>query len=135
VGKYLMARNVKGFAQHMKGRVAPDFKYVEEGHAMGFDQMCRTMEMGIGQMKKMARADAKLLTLREKGSSAVSTTGHLMEGTTAGPDGKPHTMSFRGTSQETYVKRGGKWKLARMTWLKQTMMLDGKPLVPAAPGK
>jgi hypothetical protein len=135
VGKYLMAKDVKGFAKYMKGRVAPGFKYMEQGHAMGFDQMCRTMEMGLGQMQSMNRADAKLLTVKEKGNTAVSTSRHTMIGQTRDNKGRPHTLSFVGTSQDTYAKRGGKWRLTKMAWLQQTMLLDGKPLLPGAPGK
>jgi hypothetical protein len=51
-----------------------------------------------------------------------------------GPDKKSHTMSFSGTSTNTYVKVKGKWLMSVMSWGKSTMMMDGKPMDPSKMG-
>lgn len=136
VHKFMMARDVKGFTKYMKGGVTPDFQYVEDGRTLNFDKMCAGMQMGLGQMKKMIRADVKLVSLSEKGNTAVAMTTHVMEGISVGADKKPHKLSFGGTSADTYIKTGGKWKLSKMAWVKQSVNIDGKPLqMGAAPVK
>jgi len=45
-----------------------------------------------------------------------------------GQDKKTHTMTFTGTSADTYVKQGGTWKMSKMAWIKQTATMDGKPI-------
>lgn len=126
--KLMMAKDVKGLTKAMKAGLTPDFKYVEGGRTQTRDAMCANMAMGIGQMQTMAKADAKTIALREKGDEAIAITLHTMKGTTMGADHKPHTLLFTGTSSDTYVKQGGKWRMSRMTWVKQTTTLDGRPL-------
>jgi hypothetical protein len=125
---YMLARDAKGFTKYMKSGVTSDFKYVEAGHTQNFDQMCAGMAAGFAQMKKLTRADSKILSLREQGNKATSTMTHNMSGVTMGPDKKAHTMTFIGTSEDTYVKQGGKWKMSKMSWKNQSMMVDGKPM-------
>ncbi len=127
IGRLMRASDTAGLKRTMKAGVTPDFKYVDEGQTMGFEAMSAAMTAGIGQMKALRRADATLVTLREKGDVATATTRHTMEGTMPGADHKPHTMTFSGTSEERYVRQGGKWKMVRMSWLEQKMALDGKP--------
>jgi hypothetical protein len=126
--KLMMAKDVKGLTKEWKGAATADFKYVDAGRTMNMDQMCQGMAMGLGQMKKLLKADSKILSVKEKGNTGTSTTDHIMEGVTVGPDKKPHTMTFKGVSTETYVKQGGKWKMSKMAWGKQTMLMDGKPM-------
>lgn len=133
VTKFLMAKDVKGFGNYMKGRVTPGFTYVEAGQTSNFQQMVAGMESGLGMMKKMIKAEAHTVKLREKGNTATATSYHEMTGTITGPDKKPHTMSYSGTSEDTYVRQGGKWKMSKMAWIKDTMLVDGKPVSPGAP--
>jgi len=133
VGKMMMARDIKGFTKVMKATVTPDFVYAEAGRTLTFDQMCAEMGMGMSQMKKMHKAESKTLSLVEKGNAATVMTSHHMSGTMIGPDKKTHVMTFTGTSKDTYVKKGGAWKMSKMAWVKQTMLLDGKPFDPMAP--
>lgn len=126
--KFLLAKDFKGFKQHMKGQVTPDFKYIEAGKAMNFDKMCEGMEIGLGQMPKMSKVENKILKVTEKGNTGTSTIEHAMTGTMMGPDNKPHTMTFIGISTNTYVKQGGKWKQSKMVWGKQTVKMDGKAM-------
>ena len=126
--KLMMAKDVKGLTKEWKGAATKDFKYVEAGRTMNMDQMCQGMAMGLGGMKKVLKADSKPLSVKEKGNTGTSTTSHVMEGITVGPDKKSHTVTFTGVSTETYVKQGGKWKMSKMVWGKQTTLMDGKPM-------
>ncbi|RYG19348.1 nuclear transport factor 2 family protein [bacterium] len=112
--RLMMAKDVKGLTKHWKAGMTPDFKYVEGGKTQNFDAMAAGMAMGLGQMNKLSKAESKLLTLKEKGNTATATTRH--------------TMGFTGVSSDTYVKQGGKWRMSKMSWLKQTSSMDGKPM-------
>jgi hypothetical protein len=126
--KLMMVKDVKALGKMMKGASTKDFQYMDSGRTMNMEQMVQGMAMGLGQMTKMIKADTKILSVKEKGNAGSSTTDHVMEGITLGPDKKPHKMTFKGVSTETYVKQGGKWKMSKMAWGKQTMLLDGKPM-------
>ena len=107
-GKLMMAKDIKGLKKHWKGGMTSDFKYVEAGRTQTYEQMAAGMAMGLGQMNKLTKADSKIVSLHEKGNSATVNTLHTMVGTMKGEDKKTHTMSFIGTSADTYVKQGGK---------------------------
>ncbi len=127
-GRLMMAKDLKGLTRHWKAGMTPDFKYVEAGRTQSFDQMAAGMAMGLGQMKKLTKAESKTLTLKEAGNTATATTRHTMVGMMTGEDKKTHTMTFTGVSADTYVKKGGKWKMSKMSWIKQSSLMDGKPM-------
>jgi len=131
--KLMMAKNVSGFVALVRSGVSSNFQYVENGKTEAFEVMAEGMKLGIGGMQKITRSASKIVSLKESGTGATCMMQHLMVGTVAGPDKKPHTLSFTGTSKDTYVKEGGKWKMSRMEWVKQTMTMDGKPM-PASGG-
>lgn len=127
VQKFMMANDAKGFKSYLKTAVTSDFQYVEAGQKMGFDEMCDHVTQGMSQMHT-TKASSKILSLHQKGNMATASIMHKMQGKTSGPDHKTHMMSFEGVSMDTYVKQGGKWKMSRMEWGKQTMKMDGKPM-------
>jgi hypothetical protein len=86
------------------------------------------MTMMLAGMQKVTRAEAKLLSLKEKGNAATAVSRHTMEGVMAGPDSKTMTTTFVGKSTDTYVKQGGKWKISKMVWTPEKMLVDGKPV-------
>ena len=126
--KLMRAKDTKGLKRVWKGGMTPDFKYVEAGKTQGFEEMAAGMEMGLGGMKTLTKVESRLLTLKEKGDTATATTRHTMEGTVVGGDKKTHTMVFTGVSADGYVKKGGKWRMSRMSWINQTTKMDGKPV-------
>jgi len=131
--KITAAMKKKDFAalsKEMKDGTTSDFKYVEaaSGPPQTRDQMIQNMKMGLGMMDKLTVCTTKLLTLKQKGNTAVGTMEHTMVGTMKGQDKKSHTMSFTGVAENTYVKQGGKWKMASMTWKSQKQTMDGKPV-------
>jgi hypothetical protein len=134
IRKSMIAMDIKGFTKIMKGVVATNFTYVESGKTMDFDHMVQGVGMGFSQMEKVTKADAKLLALTEKGNSATSTTQHTMESTTTMGGPKRHKMSFSGVSTETYVRQGGAWKMSKMVWNNQSMLVDGKAMSPKMAG-
>ncbi len=101
------------FTTAMKQGSTADFKYTEAGKSLSFDQMLQTMKMGLGMMSKLTAVDSKLLTLKQSGNSASGTTYRTMACQMIGPDKKMHSISFSGTTADTYRKEGGKWKMAR----------------------
>jgi hypothetical protein len=124
----MLKKDMDAFAKAMKPDVTPDFKYMEDGRSMGFDQMVGLMKQSFTGFQKVTKAETKILSLKQTKTSATSVSDHAMAGIMPGPDGKPHTMTFTGTSTETYVKKGGKWLLSIMSWGKSKMLLDGKPM-------
>jgi hypothetical protein len=77
---------------------------------------------------KFKVCSAKLITIKRHGNTAVGTLKHTMVGSMIGPDKKPHTMSFTGISEDTYVKQNGKWKMSMMSWKSSKELMDGKPM-------
>jgi hypothetical protein len=124
----MMKRDINGFVKAVKSGITSDFKYSENGREMSFDKMVDGMKQGFAMMSKMTRADAKLVSLKEKGNSATSMTSHHMAGVTMDAKKKSHKMVFTGTSAETYRKENGKWLMSSMTWKDQKITLDGKPM-------
>lgn len=132
VCKFLKAKDIDGFAKFTRPWVTADFKHVENGKSMTFDEMVKEMKMGMGQMGKVRSVSTKIIKFKTKGKMAYATTQHSMVGETApGPDKKVHVIGFVGTSEDVYRNEGGKWKLASMTWGKQKMTMDGKPFDPS----
>lgn len=117
------------FKSLMQPKVTADFKYVEEGQEMTFDQMFTTMKQGFGQMKGV-KATSKLQKLTEKGDSATGVTLRSMSWVQVGKDKKKHTMTYVGTTTDTYVKVNGDWKMSRMVWSDTKFTKDGKPAKP-----
>jgi hypothetical protein len=115
-------------AKEMKAGSTADFKYTENGQTQNLDQMLQGMKGGLSMMNKLTVCTSKLITLKQKGNTATGTSQHTMVGTVKGNDKKTHTMSFTGIAEDTYVKEGGKWKMASMTWKSQKQTLDGKPV-------
>jgi hypothetical protein len=112
----------------MKAQTTADFEYTEAGKVQKFPQFIANMKMGVTMMDTMSVCEAKLLTLKQKGNKAFTTMRHVMVGTMKGEDKKSHTMAFDGVSENTYVKQGGVWKMATMTWKKMKQTMDGKPM-------
>ena len=129
--KAMIKNDMKAMEAMMKNNITSDFTYEEMGRKLNFDQMITQMKAGMGAMKKITEANSKLITLKETGTKATATTLRSMAGVTMGPDKKQHTMAFSGTTTDTYVKQGGKWKFSKMVWGKQTMSMDGKVMDPS----
>jgi hypothetical protein len=111
----------------MKAGLTKDFKYIEEGKTMTFDQMFEQMKASMSMMK-LTKVSTSILSLKEKGAMGTSVEKHVMEGTMTGPDKKSHKISFSGNSTNTYKKIGKAWMMSVMSWGKNTMMMDGKPM-------
>ena len=123
----MMKGDMKTLESVMKSGVTADFKYVEAGKTMSFDQMWTTMKASMSSMK-CTMAKATMSGLKEKGKMGTGMENHHMMGTMMGPDKKSHKMSFDGTSTNTYMMVGKSWKMSKMVWGKSKMMMDGKPM-------
>lgn len=119
--------DMKSLHSIMKSGVTKDFKYIEDGKTMTFDQMFEQMK-GSMAMMKLTNATTKVVSVKEKGTMGSSVEKHVMAGTMTGPDKKTHKMSFSGMSTNTYTKVGKAWMLKVMSWGKSEMMMDGKPM-------
>jgi len=128
----MMKRDITAFVKVVKPRVTSDFKHIENGQTMSFDQMVETMKMSFQSMSKITKSTSKVLTLKVKGNVGTTTETHSMTGVMKGEDNKTHTMTFSGTTTNTYRKEGGVWKMSVMKWTSQKMAMDGKPM--GAPG-
>lgn len=128
----MMKKDLTGLEKLFKAGMTKDFKYVEGGKTMTYDEMVAGMKMGIGSLKKVTVASTKIIAVKEKGNAATITCEHSMGGVTAGPDKKDHTNVFTGMAVESYVKVGGKWLMSKMEWKNSKMTMDGKPM--AMPG-
>jgi len=133
--KAMKAKDFAKIKKLIKSFVSSDFVYVEEGRKQTADQMLAGMKMGLGALKKVTVANAKILTLKETGNTAVATSIHSAGGLVAGRESKPHEMVYIGDVVETYKKIDGKWKLQSMRWNNTKMTMDGKPFNPGTPPK
>lgn len=117
----MMKRDANAFLRAVKPGVTKDFKYTEQGRTSNFDQMFAGVKMGFAGTKSMKSCTSRMVSLVEKGNTAISTTYHQMEGTSQGNGTKPMPFKFSGTSVETYKKVGGKWLMSSMSWKSQKM--------------
>ncbi len=123
----MMKKDFTQVKKLIKGEIAPNFVYEENGRRQSLEQMLAGIKMGIGQMN-LRYANSKVLTLMNKGTSQVATVHHQIGGTAVGEDKKMHKMTFDGVSENTYVKIGKTWKMSKMRWIKQSTMIDGKEI-------
>ena len=128
----MMKKDMPGLEKLFKAAMTKDFKYVEGGKTMSYEEMVAGMKMGLGSMKKVTVASTKIIAVKEKGNTATTTCEHSMGGITVGPDKKDHTNVFSGMAVESYVKVGSKWLMSKMEWKSSKMTMDGKPM--AMPG-
>jgi len=131
----MVRKDIKAFNKVMRNWVTPDFRYVEMGRSMSYDDMVKQMGGGFAMTERVKSADSKILKIDMKGSHALVRSQHdmvsLLHG---GPKEKAHVMRYHGISGDTYVRMNGKWKLAKMEWLTEKMTLDGRPFDPAQSG-
>ena len=127
ITKAMMKGDMKALESVLRASVTSDFKYTEAGRTMNFDQMWTTMKASMSSMKcTMAKATETMV--KEKGKMGTSVEMNHMMGTMMGADKKQHTMTFDGTSNNTYMKVGKQWKMSKMVVGKSSMMMDGKPM-------
>ncbi|MBS1716783.1 MAG: hypothetical protein JSS72_03515 [Armatimonadetes bacterium] len=131
---FFLKRDADGFGKYIRPFVTSDFVHSEHGQTMNFDQMMGEMKMGLGMYKKIDTVSMKYMSTSSKGNEGWATCWHKMGGTMVGADKKTHRMEFIGTTKNTYRKENGEWKLAKMEWTEDKMMLDGKPFDPSAQG-
>jgi ketosteroid isomerase-like protein len=124
----MVKKDLTGLMAIMKEDVTPDFKHVEDGKTINFQQMSSMMKMGLGMMGKITQAVYKTTDVKVTGTHGTSTTFHKIAGTMVGADKKSHTMVFTGTTTDSYTKDGAKWKMSKMVWTSQTRSVDGKVL-------
>src|SRR5579862_7090119 len=74
----MMKKDLNLFTKTVKGNISKDFKYSEGGRSMSFDKMVDGMKMSFASMSKVTAADSKILSLKEKGSSATCVMSHRM---------------------------------------------------------
>jgi hypothetical protein len=128
-------KDIPAIAKAIKAGTTANFVYTEAGKSQTFDQMMADMKMGLNSMSKITVCEEKILSLKEKGNTATGTTSHKMGGIATGPDKKPHTMVYMGTSTDQYVKEKGVWKMSKMAWNMTGMTMDGKKMDASAMGK
>lgn len=124
----MMKKDMVTLEKVMKAHLTSDFVYEEAGQKMDFKTMFSQMKMGLSQMKTLTKVESKIISVKESGNNATAKVSHLQEGTMMMPDKKTHKMVFKGVSADTLRKEGGKWKMAKMTWEKSEMLMDGKPM-------
>lgn len=125
------AMKKKDFAaltKQLKAGTTADFKYMEGGQTQTLDEMIQNMKAGLGSLDKITVCATKVITVKQKGKTAVGTIEHRMAGTMKGQDKKTHRMTFSGVAEDTYVMEGGKWKMSSMSWKSQKQTMDGKPV-------
>lgn len=130
----LKNKDIKSFEKLMLGIATPDFRYVERGTSQSLGEMVNNMKMGMGQLAKVTRSKAYVVSVKESRNVATVVAVHDMAGTMVTPDKKTHTMDYIGTMSETYVKLNGKWKMKEMKVVKEVMKMDGKPFDPMGGG-
>lgn len=126
--------DMEKFKALMKPRVTADFKYVEEGKEISFDQMCDQMIKSIGAIKGLA-ATSSIKKLTESGSTATVVVNRGMSWKQKGQDGKDHVMKYTGVTTDSYKKVDGKWLVSKMVWSDTKLTVDGKAPQTGGAGK
>ena len=135
-GKYdkaIQTSDIAAFEKLMKENSTSDFVYIEKSmpasKPMNRDQMVDTMRKSFKAMGKVDKVESKTLSVKESGNTGVAVTTHAITNSMkGGAENKAHVMVYTGKSSDEYRRVNGKWKLAKMTWLETTMMMDGKPV-------
>lgn len=129
VADALKHKDIAAFAKLTKNAMTPDFKYSDDGSKpMDYKTMVAGMKQGLGMYSKITDSWAKVVSVKEHGSTATAVEKHYMAGLTTGRDKKPHKMAYEGTSIETFRKVHGVWKMSSMSMKTDKMTMDGKPV-------
>ena len=134
----MLAKDFATLDKVFKAGCAKGFKYLEAGQTQSLEEMLKNMKMGLGSMTKITQAKSQILTLKEKGKTATGTSKRWVGGIVVGPDKKPHEIVYGGTTEDSYVLEGGKWKYSKLEWKTNFATSDGKPIgapEAAAPAK
>ena len=123
-----LKNDFKTFAKLTKEVCTKDFKYIEGGKSMNYDQMLAMMKGSFsGGMGKVTKAETKVVSAKEKGNTGTSKVIYTMV-MTSKEGGKTHVTKMVGNVENTYRKEGGKWKTSIMDWKDTKMTVDGKPM-------
>lgn len=122
-----LKKDIRAFESATKPLMAKDFKFLEQGKAMSYDEMVKNLKVSFDSMKTVQSASVLMVSSHETPKKADSACSHRVEGTMMGPDNKSHKFTMKGTSSETWEKDGKVWKMKTMKWVNQSMTLDGKP--------
>jgi hypothetical protein len=124
----VMKRDLVAYGKAIRAGVTKDFKCIQSGKTVSFDNMVASMSGIIAPATKMSSEEAILLSLVIRGDTATGTTEHKIKGISTDPEGVNHKIAFYGTSVETYRKVKGKWLLSKLTWRTRQMTVAGKPV-------
>lgn len=128
--KAIKARDFTAFEKLLNTYCTADCKYIQGGKSMTKAQMVAQLKGSTAMLKSVEAVSATPSSVVEKGSKGSAVTTHVMKATMMGSDKKTHTMTMTGVSKDEYVKKSGKWLMSKMTWVSQTMAMDGKPMKP-----
>jgi len=93
-------------------------------------------EMMGSQFKVMTSVEDVKMTPKSydiKGKTATVMADFIMKVTMPGPDNKPHKFSSIGLTKDTFVKTPKGWMLKGTEAVKESTLMDGKPMNAAAP--
>ena len=134
IGNAMKKKDMKAFEKIVKAGITSDFKYIENGQTMTFDQMFQMMKASFTTMDKVTMAETKILSVKESGKTATAKVRHTMVGTMKLQDNKTHKFTMTGVSVDSYKKIGKEWKMSVMDWKESKMTMDGKPFDPSKMG-
>ena len=123
----IMKGDMKSLESVMRSIVTADFKYVEGGKTMTFDQMWKPMKASMSGIR-CTMAKSTVSGLKEKGNMATGVETHHMMGTMIGADKKSHKLTVDGTSTNTYMMVGKSWKMSKRVTGENKMTIDGKTI-------
>lgn len=134
VDNAIKRKDSRSFERLTRAYVTDDFKYMEDGKTMSYDEMLAMMKGSMGQIQRCDSVNTRILSLKQRGNMATASSLHTMSGRVMGPDKKSHRMKMSSKSMETYVKDGKMWKMKSMSWSNTKMTMDGKPMDPKMMG-
>ena len=117
--------------------VAPGFTTTDvHGKTIGTKEFISTMKQSMQALPAGAKVSARILgKVVSKGDKATCQSELSIVSPVPAGDGKSHTMSVTGVSEDTWVKLKGDWKVLKSVDKSQKMSMDGKPFDPSAFGQ
>ncbi len=126
---YMKTKNVAGAERLFAKHAHPQFVYLHpSGRKQNGKQMLDEMKQSLtAPGATMIKSISRLEKLKVGSSAAVATTFGDWAMKMTGPDGKPHTFGGTSTTEDTWVRTSGGWKLKQVKVLTEKMTMDGKP--------
>ncbi len=126
-----LKKDMAGLSKFLTEMAAPDCVFINKtGKKQTPKEILGDMGAQMNAIDKFVKSSSHIdkATAPKGGIIVATVTSTYSILTKKGPDGNAHKITGSSQSQDTWVKSGPTWKLKISKTIKETTLMDGKPL-------